>query len=130
VERVTVTGNHYFNAQTLKELLSVHAADSLDHHGAYSQAMVSADVSALQAVYRNNGFSNIKVTPETSTPETSATDNSAPETSTVTKAPVASQPRRRTTSLEVIYRIEEGQQVRVGSARIDGNDHVDTSKLT
>ena len=94
--------------QTLKELLSVHAADSLDRHGAYSQALVSADVSALQAVYRNNGFSNVKVTPETSTPETSAADNSATETSTVPKAPAASQHGPRTASLDVIYRIEEG----------------------
>jgi outer membrane protein assembly complex protein YaeT len=130
VESVAVTGNHYFDAQTLKELLSVRAADSLDHHGAYSQALVSADVSALQAVYRNNGFSSIKVTPETSTPGTGAADNSAIEASTLPKASVASKLGLRTASLEVIYRIEEGQQVHVGSVRMDGNDHVDASKLT
>jgi outer membrane protein assembly factor BamA len=81
VQSVSVSGNHYFNSAILQELLSVHAADSLDRHGAYSQALVSADVSALQAVYRNNGFSNVKITPETSTPETSAADISAPQTS-------------------------------------------------
>ena len=70
VQSVSVAGNHYFDTATLKELLSVHAADTLDRHGAYSQALVAADVSALEAVYRNNGFSNVKVTPETSTPET------------------------------------------------------------
>ena len=52
------------------DLISVHAADVLDRHGVYSQALVSADVSALESVYRNNGFSQVKVTPETSTPET------------------------------------------------------------
>jgi outer membrane protein insertion porin family len=72
VESVSVAGNHYFDSATLKELLSVHAADALDRHGAYSQALVSADVSALQAVYQNNGFSKVKITPETSTPETAA----------------------------------------------------------
>ena len=62
VERVSVAGNHYFDSATLKELLSVHAADSLDRHGAYSQALVTADISALQAVYQNNGFSKVKIT--------------------------------------------------------------------
>ena len=76
VEHVDVAGNHYFDSATLKELLSVHPAGNIDHHGAYSQAMVSADMSALQAVYRNNGFSKVKITPETSTPETVLADNS------------------------------------------------------
>jgi outer membrane protein insertion porin family len=57
VESVSVTGNHYFDSATLKELLSVHAADVLDRQGTFSQALVSADISALQAVYQNNGFS-------------------------------------------------------------------------
>ena len=52
---------------------------ALDRHGAYSQALVSADVSALQAVYQNNGFSKVKITPETSTPETVAADASIGE---------------------------------------------------
>jgi outer membrane protein insertion porin family len=51
----------FFHA-TLMELLSVHAADVLDRHGIYSQALVSADVSALRRVYQNNGFSKVKVT--------------------------------------------------------------------
>jgi outer membrane protein insertion porin family len=37
VERVSVEGNRYFDSATLKELLSVHAADALDRHGAYSR---------------------------------------------------------------------------------------------
>ena len=130
VESVTLAGNHYFDSKTLKELLSVRAADSLDHHGAYSQALVSADVSALQAVYRNNGFSSIKVTPETSTPETVAPDNSAPAASTVPRPSQASKLGLRTASLDVTYRIEEGKQIRVGAVQLDGNDHVEAGKLT
>jgi outer membrane protein assembly factor BamA len=70
VERVSVEGNRYFDSATLKELLSVHVADALDRHGDYSQALVAADISALQAVYQNNGFSKVKITPETSALET------------------------------------------------------------
>ena len=61
--------------------MTVHAADHLDRHGAYSQALVTADVNALQAVYQNNGFSKVKVTPETnergSAETTTATPGSA-----------------------------------------------------
>jgi outer membrane protein assembly complex protein YaeT len=110
VERVSVAGNRYFDSATLKELLSVHAADSLDRHGDYSQALVSADINALQALYKNNGFSKVTITPETSAAETKAGRTTAP--------------------LTVVYRIKEGEQLRVGTVRLEGNDHADTAKLS
>ena len=109
VERVSVAGNHYFDFATLKELLSVHAADSLDRHGDYSQALVSADVNTLQTLYQNNGFSKARITPETSAAVTK-TDKTAP--------------------LTVVYRIEEGEQLRVGTVRLEGNEHADTARLS
>lgn len=114
VENVTVDGNHYFDTDTLEELLSVHAANLLDKHGAYNQALVSADVSALQAVYQNNGFSKVKITPETTLVE-----------------PPGNAARRhpKPAALSVIYHIDEGQQQRVGSVKLEGNEHVDTDKL-
>jgi outer membrane protein insertion porin family len=114
VESVTVEGNHYFDADTLEELLSVHAASLLDKHGAYNQALLSDDVSALQAVYQNNGFSKVKVTPDTSLVE-----------------PPGNAARRhpKPAALQVVYHIDEGRQQRVGSVTLDGNQHVDTSKL-
>jgi outer membrane protein assembly complex protein YaeT len=112
VERVSVAGNHYFNAATLKDLLNVHAADSLDRHGAYSQSLVSADIAALQTIYRNNGFLKVKITPE------STTDTAK------------NAPKGKPAPLLVVYHIEEGDQQRVGSVRIEGNDHVDAAKLT
>jgi outer membrane protein assembly complex protein YaeT len=124
VNKVSVTGNRYFGSATLKELLSVRAADTLDRHGAYSQALVSADVSALQAVYHNNGFSSVKIVPETSTPETASPDPTVPLRAS------ASDLARRAAPLAVTYRIEEGQQTRVGVVQIQGNDHVDAANLT
>jgi outer membrane protein assembly complex protein YaeT len=123
VERVSVEGNRYFDAHTLQQLLSVHAADTLDRHGAYSQAIVSADINALQAVYQNNGFSAVKVTSETNAGENAA----------ATAAPSGNAPPARgskITPLIVVYRIEEGQQQRVGLVRLEGSDHVDAAKLT
>ncbi|MGA3130485.1 MAG: POTRA domain-containing protein [Terracidiphilus sp.] len=127
VEQVSIAGNHYFSTATLMNLLSVHAADVLDRHGLYSQALISADVTALESVYRNNGFSQAKVTSETSTPET-ASDQSlaAPQAGATPSQPVAP----RTATLKVVYRIAEGQQLRVGVMRIEGNDRISTATLT
>jgi outer membrane protein insertion porin family len=124
VEHVSVTGNRYFNAATLKDMLSVHSADTLDRHGAYSQALVAADVNALQAVYQDNGFSAVKITPETSTPETVRADNGGDTVASKARAGA------RTAPLSVVYRIEEGEQQRVGSVRIEGNEHVEAGQLT
>jgi outer membrane protein assembly complex protein YaeT len=123
VEQVSVAGNHYFSTATLMDLMSVHPADVLDRHGLYSQALVSADVSALESVYRNNGFSQVRVTPETSTPE--ATDD--------TQADFGAPPQtagERVAPLKVVYRITEGRQLRVGSLELQGNDHIPAATLT
>ena len=112
VEKVAVAGNHYFDAATLKDLLSVRAADYLDHHGSYSQALVAADVSALQAVYQNNGFSRVTV---------------SPDVSQVT--PPHGSASRKPAGLSIVYNIVEGAQQRVGAVEMIGNEHVETSKL-
>ena len=138
VERVSVAGNRYFDSATLKELLSVHAADSLDRHGDYSQALVSADINALQALYRNNGFSKVKITPDTSAAETksgvpSDTGSPASELGSLGRRDRSSSLGRKagtTAPLTVIYRIEEGEQLRVGMVRLEGNDHAETARLS
>jgi outer membrane protein insertion porin family len=122
VDQVATTGNHYFSTATLMDLLSVHAADVLDRHGLYSQALVSADVSALESVYRSNGFSQVKITPETSTPETG-------DSSQATVVP-SQQADPHTEPLKVVYRIAEGRQLRVGDLQFEGNDHIATADLT
>jgi outer membrane protein insertion porin family len=122
VEKVSVDGNHYFDSTTLTNLLSVHTAGVLDRHGVYSQALVSADVSAIQGVYQSNGFAHVKVTPETSTPETVIADNPSPN------GPQT--PIDHTAPLQVVYHIVEGPQLRVGTLRIEGNSNIATTTLT
>jgi outer membrane protein insertion porin family len=132
VEQVSITGNHYFSTATLMDLISVHAADVLDRHGFYSQALVSADVSALESVYRNNGFSQVKVTTETSTPETAADQPFAgqPLVDAQPGGTPSQQPGARTAPLKVVYRIVEGRQLRVGAMQLQGNAHIPTATLT
>jgi len=126
LEKVSITGNHYFSTATLMDLISVHAADFLDRHGIYSQALVSADVSALEAVYRNNGFANVNVTPETSTPETVTVDHSLLNASAAVRPAAIA----RSAPLTVTYKIAEGQQSLVGFMQIEGNAHIPTGTLT
>ena len=125
VEKVSITGNHYFDTATLMDLISVHAADVLDHHGVYSQGLVSADVSALESVYRNNGFADAKVVPETSTAETVAASDALPA-----GAPAGPAAIDHVAPLTVTYHITEGKQLRVGTMQIEGNAHVATGTLT
>jgi outer membrane protein assembly complex protein YaeT len=123
VEQVRIAGNRYFDTATLKELLSVHAADTLDRHGAYSQSLVAGDIAALQSVYQNNGFANVKVTASTSTPET-IEDDTRPLTAGQQSAGSGTAP------LAVTYHIDEGEQVRVGAVTIEGNEHIAADALT
>jgi outer membrane protein insertion porin family len=121
VEHVLVKGNRYFDTATLKDLLSVRTANPFDPHGAYSQALISADIAALENVYQGNGFSSVKVTAETNTPETVQADHPA-----VASAAAA----RDSEPLTVIYKVDEGAQTKVGTVTIEGNAHIETPKLT
>jgi outer membrane protein assembly complex protein YaeT len=129
VQSVKVDGNHYFDAATLELLLNVHAANALDRQGAYSQALVNADIAALSDTYKNNGFSKISITPETG-------PKANPDTSPDANAPIApaTQPSRPVSKisapLTVVYHITEGPQQHVGIVAIAGNNHVDAKTLT
>lgn len=112
LETVSVEGNHYFNAATLKELLSVHAAGGWEHHGTYSQALITSDIHALQALYQNNGFSQIKIASET-------------HSDTQGKAFMKGKPL----PMAVVYRITEGDQQRVGAVSLQGAEKSDIAKL-
>lgn len=116
VDTVSVDGNHYFDTATLKDLLSVHAADTIDRHGLYSQALVSADADSLKGVYQNNGFSAVRITSETNL-ASQAAGNPPPG-------------KHKVIGLAVIYHIEEGAQQRVGQVTLEGNSHIAPPDLT
>ena len=119
VESVSIRGNRYFDTATLKEFLSVRRASALNPHGIYSQALVGADIAALEGVYQSNGFSSVKVTAEDNTPETVQVD----------RPPVSPTEARGSEPLSVTYNIDEGEQVKVGTVKLEGNAHIETAKL-
>ena len=119
VSQVSVEGNRYFDSATLTSLLSVHAASRFEPRGTYSQALVEADADALESVYENNGFADVKVTPEVVNEEAGRGQAGGKGAKGSGPAP-----------LRVVYSIDEGKQTRVNTVRIDGNHHIETSRLT
>ena len=62
VVAVTMTGNKYFSTELLEESLRVQKADAYLRSGRYSSALVKQDQGSIEAIYRANGFSGVKVT--------------------------------------------------------------------
>lgn len=112
VEKVLITGNHYFSTALIKPRLNVVAASFFDRHGLYSQALMASDVTTIQAIYEGNGFSHVKVKPvvRTLTAETHGHPAKA-------------------VHISVTYEITEGVQQRFGSYKLVGNVQVPDSTL-
>jgi outer membrane protein assembly complex protein YaeT len=113
VGKVSITGAKYFDLPTLEERLSVRPRDAFDRQGIYNQSLVAADVGSLQAVYQNNGFSHIKVTPEIQDGDNQGQN------------PVGG----KFVVLNVVYHIEEGQQQRVHSVQLEGTEKLSAEPL-
>jgi outer membrane protein insertion porin family len=111
VDSVTVSGNKYFDSDTLRERLSVRKADVFSRHGLYSQSLVNADVGSLTAIYQMNGFSHVKVTPEVD-------DTDTHDASTKVVA-----------QLRLKYEIDEGPQQKIGQLNIEGTSRVSADEL-
>ncbi len=62
VTQVLITGNKYFDHDTIEELLRVKKADAYQRSGRYSEELRNADISSIESLYRANGFVDAKVT--------------------------------------------------------------------
>jgi outer membrane protein insertion porin family len=63
--RVTITGNHYFDADTIRERMYMQPAGFLIlRHGRYSQAFLRKDEQTITNLYASNGFHDAKVASE------------------------------------------------------------------
>ncbi len=59
---IKIEGNKYFDAQTIRERLSLQPASWTQPHGRFSQAILAVDVLAIKNLYVANGFPNVEVT--------------------------------------------------------------------
>lgn len=99
---VRIEGGKYFDHDTLEEHISVHAANFIERHGTYSQALVDSDVDNLTGLYQGNGFSHVVVTPEIKDVDTPGKHG------------------KISANIDVVYRINEGQQQKIGNYTITG----------
>jgi outer membrane protein assembly factor BamA len=114
VDSVRIEGAKYFDHDTLDEHVSVRPANFIERHGTYSQARVDSDVDNLTALYQGNGFSHVVVTPVIKDKDA---DRSAQER------------RSKTANIDVIYKIEEGTQQKIGSYTINGMHKIPVEAL-
>ncbi len=101
VVSVEIKGNKYFPTDILRERMKVKKADAYERSGRYSPSLVASDVSAIQALYRANGFDEVKVTTDVKDTDTQG---------------------NKTGEIWVTYTVEEGPQQKFGSVDIVGVD--------
>lgn len=102
VMAVTISGNKYFDHDTLEELLRVKKGDPYQPSGRYSAELVSADAGSIEALYRANGFLNAKVT------------------STVQDIDDRGGKKLKRAEIRVGFKVSEGTQQRFGRVDVDG----------
>jgi len=109
VTAVNLKGNQYFTDDLLQERMRVQKANAYQRSGKYSPALVSADVTAIQALYRANGFDQATVT--TDVKDFSTSSDGRP---------------LKVGEIVVTYTIVEGPQQKFGTVALNG---VDASRM-
>jgi outer membrane protein insertion porin family len=105
VVTVDLKGNKYFTNNLLFERMRVQKANPYLRSGRYSPTLVQGDVSAIQSLYRANGFDQATVTTEVKE---------------VCEAPGAKP--LKVGEIAVVYTIVEGPQQRFGNVQLIGVD--------
>jgi outer membrane protein assembly complex protein YaeT len=63
--KIDITGNKYFNTETIRERLSMTPSSFLRHRaGSFSQQLLDNDKSTIADLYRSNGFRQVEVSSE------------------------------------------------------------------
>ena len=103
VTAVRIRGNKYFDTETLADRLQVKKGDAYDRSGKYSSQLVASDASSMEALYRANGFSGVKVT--------SAVKD-------IDKGPHGEQ--LKVAQIQVTFSVVEGPQQKFGTVAVSG----------
>jgi outer membrane protein insertion porin family len=102
VDSVAITGNKYFSTWLISQRLSVRPGSFVDRDGAFSQQLVTQDVSSIKSLYQSNGFSAIAVTTKYTDSDTQAGKS------------------KKVSHFKITYVIDEGVQRRIGKYDIEG----------
>lgn len=103
---LTISGNHYFRLDDIRERMSIQPAGGLLVHGVFSQSMLARDVQSIELLYRANGFLQAKVMPA-----------------------VNQNYRGNSELIQVVLNIDEGRQTTVGKLIISGNTTISEKEI-
>lgn len=106
VVEIEITGNKYFDRETIRERMQIQPAGGLNLHGLYSQSLLARDVRNIESLYHSNGFLQAKVTSN-----------------------VQDDYRGKKGAIKVSLKIEEGPQTLVGTLDIGGNSAISTDTI-
>ena len=101
VDGIVFTGNHQISSADLLAGLAIKKHSFLSR-GRFSQKLLNASVKNIQALYRNTGYEDVKVTP----------------------AVVDHEPK-----IDVSFQIEEGTRTLIDKVEITGNEHLSIAGL-
>jgi outer membrane protein insertion porin family len=102
VDRISFHGNHEIPEADLLSHVVVKKSH-IWNHGSLSQKFLKQSVSNLEAIYRDKGYEDVKI---------------------------SSSVARHDPKIDVSFEIEEGPQTTVGNINITGNDHIAHDELT
>jgi outer membrane protein insertion porin family len=105
--RVRFTGDHYFDAGTLRERLLLAPSSFWLRWGRYSDAYRKTDQAAIEDLYKANGFRNVKVSSE-----------------------LDRHVENKAARIGVTFSISEGQQWLVQDLKLEGLSSADAKALT
>ena len=106
LDLIEIKGNKYFSSQVLRRRLQIQRASRFVSRGRYSAAFLKNDAAGIEALYRANGFRDVKI-------ETKVDDNY----------------HGSSNKLAVHIAISEGPQTLVGVFHIVGNQKVNRNSF-
>ncbi|MGH9565232.1 MAG: BamA/OMP85 family outer membrane protein, partial [Candidatus Angelobacter sp.] len=101
-----IQGNKYFHREDIRERMQMQPAGGLLLYGVFSQSILARDIQSIQNLYLDNGFLQVKVTPE-----------------------VQDNYQGKRGHIRVALTIDEGLQTTVGKLRIEGNSAISTDDI-
>jgi outer membrane protein insertion porin family len=103
---VAITGNDYFQTETLRERMFLQTNSIVLRYGRYSETFRTKDEEAIAGLYQANGFRDVKVT-----------------------SSVETNYKGKPNDIAVAFHISEGQQWRVAKLYIQGAARLDLSSI-
>jgi outer membrane protein insertion porin family len=104
--KVFITGNKFFDQESLRSRMQVQPATRFLSHGRYSQSLLASDINGLQDLYRASGFRQVQIA--------SSVDGSF---------------GGKDTQLAVTLQVNEGVQTLVGDLKLLGVQKVSSDLL-